>query len=94
MPQSSAALRQKATALRLLRNPQASQACSTPATPARPVWAKQARACTQGACLALEVRAGALWVLVRDTAGQEAWAPVGRILTNEARREWARVGFG
>lgn len=71
MPQSTAALRQRDTLLRLLRAPSA-------ALPRQ----------------ALELREGALWVLVRDHAGQEAWAPVARVLSPEQRRAWARGGFG
>ena len=96
MPQSTAALRQKAEALRLLRSPQATAAGlnGQKAAPARTVWAKQPHLCQHGTCLALEVRSGALWVRVRDTAGQEAWAPVARVLAPEQRRTWAKVGFG
>ena len=96
MPQSTAALRQKAEALRLLRSPTTAplRASAKPGTPARPVWARTPRVCSHGTCLALEVREGALWVKVRDTAGQEGWAPIARILTADDRRAWAREGFG
>lgn len=92
MPQSTAALRQKAEALRVLRNPQ--NACSTKAAqPARPVWAKKPHTTTHGTCVALELRTTGLWVLVQKD-GQEAWAPAQRILSPEASRAWAREGFG
>lgn len=62
MPQSSAALRQKADTLRLLRNPHARL---TPAplggkALVRPVRAKRPFACQHGLCLALEIRQGGL----------------------------------
>lgn len=97
MPVSSAALRQKADALRLLRNPTAKAVApnpKAPAVPGRPVWARAPFTCHHGTCLALELRAGALWVRVRDAAGQEAWAPIARILSPDQRRSWARTGFG
>jgi hypothetical protein len=106
MPQSTAALRQKAETLRALRNSQqrpsavkvAAQGALLRPLLARPLLARPLRArnpwpCSHGSCLALEVREGALWVLVLDNAGQEAWAPIGRILSGEQRREWARAGF-
>jgi hypothetical protein len=96
MPQSTAALRQKAEALRMLRTPHAIPASAPAAVgvPRRSVWARKALPCQHGTCLALEVRPGALWVLVRDASGQEAWAPIARILTPDQRRTWARGGFG
>lgn len=93
MPQSSAALRSRATALRLLRNPHTA-VNAAPQAASRPIWARQALACQHGACKALEVRGSALWVLVQDASGQEAWAPIARILTPEQRRGWASGGFG
>ena len=92
MPQSSAALRHKAEALRLLRNPH-----NTPAargTTTRPVWAKKPLSCMHGICLALDVRSDGLWVLVRDNAGVEGYAPAVRVLSVDQRRDWARRGFG
>jgi hypothetical protein len=97
MPQSTAALRQKAEALRALRSPQQPAKAATAAAPGamtRPVRARNPLSCAHGTCLALELRASALWVLVRDSAGQEAWAPIGRILNFGQRRDWAREGFG
>lgn len=98
MPQSTAALRQRAEALRLLRNPTLKPGKPglkpVPGVPVRPVWAQTPLPCSHGTCLALEVRAGALWVRVRDLAGGEAWAPIARILAPEQRRTWARSGFG
>ena len=95
MPQSSAAIRHKAEALRLLRHPDARAA--TPAsqgnTPQRPVWARKPFVCHHGTCLALEVRGAAVWVKVRDAQGEEAWAPASRVLAPEQRRAWARTGF-
>lgn len=92
MPQSSVALRQKAEALRLLRNPHAT--ARSVDTLARPVWAKKPLTCPHGTCMALELRADGLWVRVRDSKAQEAWAPVARILSPEQRRDWGRTGFG
>lgn len=96
MPQSTAALRQRAETLRLLRNPSATPSRQPvgQGTPNRPVWARTPWVCPHGTCLALEVREGALWVKVRDTSDNEAWAPIARILSPEQRREWARRGFG
>lgn len=93
VPQSSAALRQKAEAMRLLRNPHA-PVRSAGTTPNRPIRAKKNLVCLHGTCQALDVRADGLWVQVRDTDAQEAWAPIARILSPELRREWARNGFG
>ena len=93
MPQSSAALRQKAEALRLLRNPHNTPAARGPST-ARPVWAKKPLSCMHGTCLALDVRSDGRWVLVRDTAGVEGYAPAVRVLSVDQRRDWARRGFG
>jgi hypothetical protein len=92
MPQSSAALRCKALLLRSLRHAQAALPVSTGAT--RPLRAKKPWTCVHGTCLALDAREGGLWVLVRDTQAQEAWAPVGRILDAGSRRAWAQEGFG
>lgn len=94
MPQSSAALRHKAEALRVLRNPQATAPARSSGTPTRPVWAKTPFSCQHGTCVALDLRADGLWVQVRTADAQEAWAPVVRILSPELRREWARKGFG
>ena len=96
MPQSTAALRQKAEALRVLRHPQhpTGARATAPAALVRPVRARTPWPCSHGTCLALELREGALWVLVRAPAGGEAWAPIGRILNAEERRAWARGGFG
>lgn len=96
MPQSSAALRQKAEALRVLRNPnaQVGQPFVGLRAPARPVWARVPFVCQHGVCLALELRQDGLWVKVQDQATVEAWAPVGRVLSFDQRREWARRGFG
>lgn len=91
MPQSSAALRQKAEALRLLRDPQAPVRVTGPS---RPVWAKTPLACQHGTCLALDVRVDGLWVLVRTPDAQEAWAPIRRILPFDRRKDWSRRGFG
>jgi hypothetical protein len=65
-----------------------------PVAPTRPLWAKVPHVCKHGTCLALEARGEALWVLVRDTTGQEGWAPIGRILSFEGRRAWEQSGFG
>lgn len=95
MPQSTAALRQKAETLRLLRNPDARVAAG-PAkgtTPTRSMWARNPLACRHGTCLALQLRDAALWILVRDAQAQEAWAPIARILNPEERRGWAKTGF-
>lgn len=95
MPQSSTALRHKAEALRLLRHSSAAPVKDTGrGVPLRPVWAREPWPCAHGTCLALEVRGGALWVHVRDAAGQTGWAPIARVLSPEARRTWARRGFG
>lgn len=91
MPQSSAALRAKAQLLRGLRHPQASLPVEGTT---RPLWAKKSWACAHGTCLALDVRAGALWVQVRDTQGEEAWVRIERVLDTESRRRWAQEGFG
>lgn len=96
MPQSTAALRQKAEALRALRSPQGSISTSGRPAVALPkrIWAKAPRVCDAGSCTAMELRAGALWVLVRNAAGEEAWAPALRVLSFDARRAWAKEGFG
>ena len=91
MPQSSAASRLKAEALRFLRNPHAPVV--TAGSLHRPVWAKRAFACKHGACVALDVHGDTLRVCVRTAEG-EAWAPVARILSPDERRAWAREGFG
>jgi hypothetical protein len=92
MPQSSAALRQKAEALRVLKSDTVSLRAS--AQPPRPIQAKVPHLCQHGTCLALELRTAGLWVLVRDKSAQEGWAPVQRILNAGERRAWARTGFG
>lgn len=96
MPQSSAALRQKADTLRLLRNPHARLTTAPTAgrNLARPVRAKRPLVCQHGLCLALEIRQGGLWVLVQPTTGEAGWAPIERILAPGQRRDWAREGFG
>lgn len=94
MPQSTAALRQKAEVLRALRSSQVSVSTHASVKPMRRVWAKTPHVCAHGHCLALEAREAALWVLVRDKEGREDWAPVMRILSPDARRTWARAGFG
>lgn len=96
MPQSTAALRQKAEALRLLRSPNAKvpvRDLKAPAAPVRTIWARQPFSCHHGQCLALELRTSGLWVKVRDSAGQEGWGPIARILAPGQRRDWARTGF-
>lgn len=96
MPQSSAALRQKADTLRLLRNPHARVAATDNAgrALARPVRAKRPFVCQHGQCLALEIRQGSLWVLVQPASGEAGWAPIDRILAPGQQRDWAREGFG
>ena len=96
MPQSSAALRQKADTLRLLRNPYARlpPAPAAGAHLARPVRAKRPFTCQHGQCLALEIRKDHLWVQVQPAAGEAGWAPIERILSPGQRRDWARDGFG
>ena len=93
MPQSSAALRLKSEALRLLRAPNARPSTAGTPTPPRTVWARTPCVCFNGSCLALQVRDTGLWVLVRDAQG-EAWAPVARVLDPDKRRVWAKGGFG
>lgn len=96
MPQSTAALRQRDTLLRLLRAPSAAlprQVAGKASGLSRPTRARTPFVCAHGTCQALELREGALWVLVRDHASQEAWAPVARVLSPEQRRAWARGGF-
>lgn len=95
MPQSSAALRQKAQALRLLKNLDASLSAKERAGLApRLVWARVPFSSKHGSCVALDLRNDGLWVRVKDAHGVEASAPVARILNPEQRREWARRGFG
>lgn len=101
MPQSTAAIRLKADTLRALRDPQfkgtsptARQGKALVAGLSRPVRARAPHLCAHGTCLSLDLRGDALWVLVRDKAGAEDWAPVARILSFEERRRWAREGFG
>lgn len=97
MPQSTAALRQRETLLRVLRNPSAvlpRESAGKASGVSRPTRARTPFVCSHGTCQALELRDGALWVQVRDAAGQEAWAPIARILNPDQRRAWARGGFG
>lgn len=100
MPQSTASLRLKAEALRVLRShaqhlPLTVRTAGLPSFGAdRPVKAKVARPCQHGTCLALRVTGTGLEVLVRDLTGAEGWAPIARILSRDECREWARRGFG
>jgi len=100
MPVSTASLRLKAEALRVLRSMshRDSGTVRSTALPSfgsdRPIRAKMPHVCKHGTCLALSVRQATLWVLVRNADQQEAWAPVARILSPEGARAWAREGFG
>jgi hypothetical protein len=96
VPQSSAALRQQADTLRLLRNPHARPsrtAKGSANTPERPLWAKRPLACAQGLALAAVVRGGSLWILVRDAQDLATWRPAHQVLATGQCRDWARTGF-
>lgn len=94
MPQSSTALRHKAEALRVLRNPTQSIKPDffKPGMVLRPVWARRPFPVARGALVALEVRRDGAWVLVKAPDGTEAWSPA-QAFPGDVRHQWARTGF-
>lgn len=56
-------------------------------------WAKKPYLCAKGACVAVELCNGVLFVLVKCTDGHRAWHPASQVLSIEASKIWAKTGF-
>ncbi len=97
MPQSSFALRRKATILSALRNPpyvvHTTGSVSVGTRPVRPLWARKPFTCSHGQLVALDIRDGILWVLWTCPEQPQRWLPLAEALGQDECRRWRRDGF-